>query len=99
MSININVPSAKADTEQLPAIVNRVGNVKSTISALRSSIDARVLDRNNLRARLRSIQGNLESMEDDLSFLHRTISQNIVSYEENESRINKKVQSVPTKVD
>jgi len=95
MSIDIDIASAKAVNERLPAIVYQIGSTKDILSRLRSSVDARVLERNNLRARLSNAQKSIESVEINLLLLHRTTAQNINNYEENEVRISNRVRNVP----
>lgn len=97
--IKIDIQSTRAVNEQLPAIAYSVGNTRDTLLGLRSSVDARVLDRGNLRSRLRNAQHNIESIENDLLLLHRTIAQNINSYEENELRLSYRAQSLPISPD
>lgn len=97
MTINVDISCARAVNERLPAVINQVTNTKNTLAGLRSSIDSRILDRGNLRVRLRNAQQNIESMENDLQFFHRTIAQNLNLYEENENRLLNKVQNMPVK--
>ena len=99
MNIHIDIPSARAVNERLPTIVNHVGNIKNTLAGLRPTIDSRVLDRSNLRVRLRNAQSNIESMESDLLLFHRIITQNLNCYEDNEVRLSNRARSVPIKPD
>ena len=98
MSIHIDISAVKVVNEQLPPIIRQVTNVKDILSGLRPSVDARVLDCSNLKARLRTAQSNIEAVECDLLLLHRTVTQNITIYEENEMRLNNQVQSLTTKL-
>jgi len=98
MSIHIDIPSAKAANEQLPAIVRQVTNAKDTLSKTRISIDAGVLECSNLRTRLKNVQINIEAVESDLVLLHRTITQNIAIYEENEIRLESQAQNLTNKL-
>ena len=96
MSIDIDIESSRAVNERLPAIVNHIGDIKSDVQRLQSSIDAKVLSRSNLRSRLRNVQSNIESIQSDLLLLYRTTMQNINGYEENEARTHARVQNIPT---
>ena len=95
MRINVDVASARAVNERIPPVVNQINSTRTTVTGLQSSIDPRVLDRRNLRARLRNAQLNIETMESDLLLLHRTVAQNLTSYEDNEARLLDMVRSVP----
>ena len=97
MTVNIDVATAKAVNERLPTVVNHISNTKNTLSGLRVSIDSRVLDRSNLRARFINAQFNIESIENELLLFHRTVAQNLNSYEDNEVRLSNRVRSVPIK--
>ena len=93
MDIKIDIASAKAVNERLPAVVDLVGKASDSVRALQSSIDPSVLARANLRSKLRNAQSNIQTMESDLRLLHRTIAQNIVRYEENEMSIARNVEN------
>jgi len=97
VSINVDITSARAVNDRLPTIVNQVVNTKHTLSGLRLSIDTRVLDRSNLRTRLRNAQINIESIENDLLLFHRIVAQNLISYEDNEARLSDMARSVSIK--
>jgi hypothetical protein len=94
MSIHVDIPSARAVNERLPAIVTHVGGAKGNLSRLRSSIDARVLNRSSLRSRLQSAQNRIDAVENELLLLHRTITQSLNMYEANEVRITTRVQNM-----
>ena len=97
MDIVIDINSARAANEKLPAIISQVGGVKDTIAKLRSTIDPRVLDRSDLLARLSNAQKLSDSIERNMLLLHRTTAQNINGYEENELRAKKRVNNIPEK--
>ena len=97
MSIEIDIASAKAVNEHFPASINRVGGVNDCLSRLKASVDSRILDRQDLRARLNNAQRAVDSLEKDLLLLHRTIAQNINSYEETEKRVKLRIKNIPDK--
>jgi len=96
MSINIDTNSAKIISEQLPDLAQRISFARERILSVTSLINPEVLDRANLRARLRVTQGDIESLGNDLLLLHRNIMQNIINYEEIERQISAKVQNITT---
>ena len=94
--IDIDIASAKAVNDRLPAIVEHAGDIKDNVSRLRSAIDPRVLNRRSLRERLRSTERSIEAIQNELLLLHRVTMQNIISYEDSESRAIARVNNAPT---
>jgi len=103
-NIQVDVESSRAVNVRLPSITNTVCTVKISLSRLQSSVDARVLNSNNLRLRLRNAHKDVAYIEGELQHLHRTIVRFLNQYEETEQTVNSmvsnenvgNVQSAPT---
>ena len=95
MKIDIDITSARAVNDKLSLTVKQIGDIKDIVSRLQSSIDARILNRSNLRTRLTNAKNNIETIQNDLLFLHRTTIQNINSYEESELRTLTRTRNAP----
>ena len=98
MDIDINITSARAEAERLSSLASQASVIRSCVSHLKAHIDPRLLEKRNLKARLRNAIISLESLENDLALLHRTTVQNINSYEEAEARINSRVDRLPDRL-
>ena len=98
MSIDVDVSSARGVNAQMPPIIRTLETVRTNILRTRESIDPRVLTRSNLRSRLSKVQADVEFMEKDLKRLHKTVSDNLTNYEENEIRLRKRAERIPNEI-
>ena len=94
MSIYIDINSARAVNNQLPAFIKHIAEMNTIISTVTSSLDSEIIKRRDLQKRLKDTQYNIEAIELDLLLLHRTIEQNLNSYEDNEKRLIASVQNL-----
>ena len=98
MDIDINITSARAENDRLLNLASQASGIRSNVSRLRASIDPKILERSNLRARLLNAEKSIESLESDLLLLHRTTAQNINTYEEAETETISRVAALPDRL-
>ena len=98
MDIDINITAARAENDRLLNLASQAGGIKSNVSKVKASIDPKILERCNLRARLTNAEKSIESLENDLLLLHRTTSQNINTYEEAEMKTIARVSTLPDRL-
>ena len=79
--IDVNIDETRLANSRLPFIRDNINNIVSQLIHLRSAIDPRVLNQNNLRVRLNNSCSNIASIEDDLRNLNATITSILNRYE------------------
>ena len=94
-NININTRAARSAVNSLPPATNRVAQARNSVSTQRHSINFRVLDRNNLRTRLRNVELDMQALENDMRQLHSVTMQNIALYEQTDLETLASVQNAP----
>ena len=101
MSANININTREVrDTTNawLPGLTDATMQSAKSVHNQLHSINPRVLDRNNLRTRLRNAHSDMNALVNDIRMLHNVIMQNIQLYEETELATLARVQNIPTNI-
>ena len=95
--ININTRAARDTTNRwLPNLIALTGRSAEIAANGRHSVNPRVLDRNNLRTRLRNVELDIQALANDMRMLHNVTMQNIDLYERAELATIASVQTTPT---
>ena len=90
-TIDVNIEEVRQATSRLPSIRYIVNDVVTPLIKLQSTIDPRVLNQNNLRARLYKSRNNVASIEEDLRSLQTCIKNILDRYEETDKRLLRRV--------
>jgi len=89
--IDVNIAESRTANARLLPIKNNVNGVVNQLIHLQTTIDARILNQNNLRTRMNNARSNVALIESDIQRLHASIASILNRYEKTDQDLLSKV--------